>query len=231
VVADQAIQPMRNAVTGGNRKDLHMRNMNLGRDFKVDDYADLRVITPADFCPKCGETMDFQRGIEVGHIFKLGTKYSEALGAMFLDETGKENPIIMGCYGIGVGRTVAAAIEQNHDENGIVFPIPVAPFEVTVLPLQIHESAVMETADAIYGGLRERGVDVLLDDRDERAGVKFNDADLLGIPVRITVGLRGQQKGEVELKLRSESHTVTVPIDGAVATTVDRVNALYDSIT
>jgi len=231
VVADQAVQEMRNVVTGGNKKDLHIKNMNVGRDFDVSGYTDLRMITPADHCPKCGEALYFQKGIEVGHIFKLGTKYSEALRAVFLDETGNEKAIIMGCYGIGVGRTVAAAIEQNHDDNGIVFPIPVSPFEVTLLPLQMHESAVVETAEAIYGKLQEHGIDILLDDRDERAGVKFNDADLLGIPVRVTVGLRGVQNQEVELKLRGEPRTVTVPIHDAVTAIVARVNALYDSIT
>jgi prolyl-tRNA synthetase len=231
VVADQAIRGMNNVVTGGNQKDLHLKNMNVGRDFDVHDYADLRVITPADVCPRCGESLDFQRGIEVGHIFKLGVKYSEALKAMFLDEGGKEKPIVMGCYGIGVGRTVAAAIEQNHDENGIVFPIPLAPFEVTLLPLQMHDAEVVETARTMYEDLGKQGFDVLLDDRDERAGVKFNDADLLGIPVRVTVGRRGIQEGQVELKLRGESQTATVPIPDAAAAIADRVNALYDSIT
>jgi len=147
LVADNAVKEMKNFVAGGNRKDLHLKNVNLGRDFSVDRFGDLRVITPQDSCPKCSGKIQFGRGIEVGHIFKLGTKYSKSLKALFLDEQGKERPIIMGCYGIGVGRTVAAAIEQNHDKNGIIFPIPISPFEVTILPLQIHETSVAETAE------------------------------------------------------------------------------------
>ncbi|MBW2115118.1 MAG: proline--tRNA ligase [Deltaproteobacteria bacterium] len=201
LVADNAVKEMKNFVAGGNRKDLHLKNVNLGRDFSVDRFGDLRVITPQDSCPKCSGKIQFGRGIEVGHIFKLGTKYSKSLKALFLDEQGKERPIIMGCYGIGVGRTVAAAIEQNHDKNGIIFPIPISPFEVTILPLQIHETSVAETAEKIYADLLNHDIDVLLDDRDERAGVKFNDADLIGIPVRVTVGLRGVRNDQVEVKL------------------------------
>ena len=166
----------------------------------------------------------------MGHIFKLGTKYSEALKACFLDEQGKERPIIMGCYGIGIGRTVAAAIEQNHDENGIVFPIPIAPFQVTVLPLQTHKPEVVEAAEAIYRELMDAGLDVLLDDRDERAGVKFNDADLLGTPVRVTVGLRGIKAGQVEVKLRHQAESIQVPVSDAVASIRRMVKELYDSI-
>jgi prolyl-tRNA synthetase len=228
--ADHAVKGMKNFVTGGNRKDLHLRNVNLGRDFKVDSFGDLRFITPQDSCPKCSGKIQFGRGIEVGHIFKLGTKYSKALKAVFLDEQGKERPIIMGCYGIGVGRTVAAAIEQNHDEKGIIFPIPISPFEVTILPLQIHESSVAETAEKIYTDLLDHDIDALLDDRDERAGVKFNDGDLLGIPVRVTVGLRGVRNGQLEVKLRAESESIVVPIEYASATIIEKTKDLYDSL-
>jgi len=230
LVADHAVKEMKNFVTGGNRKDLHLRNVNLDRDFTVDCFGDLRFITPQDSCPKCSGKIQFGRGIEVGHIFKLGTKYSKTLKAVFLDEQGKEKSIIMGCYGIGVGRTVAAAIEQNHDEKGIVFPIPIAPFEVTILPLQIHETSVAETAEKIYADLLDQDIDVLLDDRDERAGVKFNDADLLGIPVRVTVGLRGVRNGQVEIKLRAESEGIVVPIEDAIATIIQKTKDLYDSL-
>jgi prolyl-tRNA synthetase len=149
---------------------------------------------------------------------------------MFLDEKGKERPIIMGCYGIGVGRTVAAAIEQNHDKDGIVFPIPVSPFEVTILPLQMHETTVVEVAEKIYKHLLDDNVDVLIDDRDERAGVKFTDADLLGVPVRVTVGLRGVKNGQVEIKLRAESESVDVPVKDAPAFIKEKIKDLYDSL-
>jgi prolyl-tRNA synthetase len=230
LLADNAVKEMQNFVTGGNRRDLHLRNVNLGRDFSVDCFGDLRIITPQDSCPKCSGKIQFGRGIEVGHIFKLGTKYSKALKAVFLDEQGKERPIIMGCYGIGVGRTVAAAIEQNHDEKGIIFPIPISPFEVTILPLQIHETSVAETAEKIYHDLLDQDIDVLLDDRDERAGVKFNDADLLGIPVRVTVGLRGVRNGQIEVKLRADSESIVVPIEHASATIIEKRKDLYDSL-
>ena len=230
VVADQAVKGMKNMVTGANKKDLHLKNVNRGRDFHAALFGDLRMITPRDSCPRCGGETAFNRGIEVGHIFKLGTKYSEALRAFFLDENGREAPIIMGCYGIGVGRTVAAAIEQHHDKDGILWPIPIAPFEVTILPLQMHETSVLETAERIYDQLREYGMEVLLDDRNERAGVKFKDADLLGIPLRVTVGLRGVRTGEVEMKRRAEPESRNLPVEDAVAAIREEVKALYDSI-
>jgi prolyl-tRNA synthetase len=230
MVADNAIRGMKNFVTGGNSKDVHIRNVNIGRDFKVENFGDLRTISPHDTCPRCGGEIRFGRGIEVGHIFKLGTKYSQALKAAFLDEQGKERPIIMGCYGIGVGRTVAAAIEQNNDKDGIIFPIPISPFEVTILPLQMHETAVIETAERIYAELFDHDIDVLLDDRDERAGVKFKDADLLGTPVRVIVGLKGVKKGQIEIKLRAECESINVPVKDASAIIREKVKALYDSL-
>jgi prolyl-tRNA synthetase len=230
IVADAAIRSMRNFVTGGNRKDRHQTNVNLKRDFQVDQFADLRVITPADRCPRCGKPIEFGRGIEVGHIFKLGTKYSRAMDAVFLTREGKESPIIMGCYGIGVGRTVAAAIEQNHDADGIIFPVPIAPFEVTILPLQMHDPKVVETAERIHADLTDNGIDTLLDDRDERAGFKFNDADLIGIPIRVTVGGKGLKNGQVEIKLRSEAESFFVPLDIAASFVKEKVKALYDSL-
>jgi len=230
VVADHAIKGMKNAVTGGNRRDLHLRNVNMERDFQVDLFGDLRVITPEDPCPRCGAEIQFGRGIEVGHVFKLGTKYSNAMRALFLDEDGIEKPIVMGCYGIGVGRTLAAAIEQNHDENGIIFPIPLAPFEVVILPLQMHEPEVVTASEKIYRELSKSGLDVLLDDRDLRAGVKFNDADLLGTPVRVTVGMRNLKKGHVEMKRRSEKESSQVPLQDAPALIEEKVKELYDSI-
>ena len=230
MVADHAIKGMRNFVTGGNRQDLHLRNVNMERDFHVDIFGDLRMVTPEDSCPRCGGDIRFGRGIEVGHVFKLGTKYSKAMGAVFLDEHGGEKPIVMGCYGIGVGRTVAAAIEQNHDRDGIIFPIPIAPFEVVILPLQMHEAGVVEAAEKIYRELSGGGLDILLDDRDVRAGIKFKDADLLGTPVRVTVGMRNLKEGQVEIKMRSESESTLIPIQEAPAITSEKVKDLYDSI-
>jgi len=230
IIADQELRGMRNLVAGGNRKDIHIRNVNLERDCPVESYEDLRFITPKDACPRCGGGLKFSRGIEVGHIFKLGTKYSKAMGADYLDENGKEQPIIMGCYGIGVGRTVAAAIEQNHDENGIIFPIPIAPFEVTVLPLQMQEEAVVREADKLYAILEDQGFDVLLDDRDLRAGAKFKDADLLGTPVRITIGSRNLEKGKLEMKLRTEKESTLIPAAEAEKRIRETIRALYDSL-
>ena len=230
IIADQAVRVMRNFVTGGNREDLHLRNVNLERDFHVDRFSDLRVITSQDPCPRCGGEILFRRGIEVGHVFKLGTKYSKAMGAVYLDEHGKERHMIMGCYGIGVGRTVAAAIEQNHDKDGIIFPIPIAPFEVVILPLQMHESKVVEAAEKIYRALSDQGLDVLLDDRDVRGGIKFKDADLLGTPLRITIGMRNLEKGLAELKGRTESESTLIPVETAPAIILDKITELYDSI-
>ena len=230
VLADHAIRDMKDFVTGGNKSDLHLRNVNVERDFQVAQFADLRVIAPGDACPKCGGEAHFGRGIEVGHVFKLGTKYSKAMGAVFLDENGKEIPIVMGCYGIGVGRTLAAAIEQNHDQDGIIFPIPMAPFEVVILPLQMHESEVAETAEKLHEELLGFGLDVLLDDRDLRAGIKFKDADLLGTPLRITIGMRSLKEQKVELKLRTESESTLIPLQETSRIIREKIETLYDSI-
>jgi len=230
MIADHAIKGMRNFVTGGNRQDLHLLNVNMERDFQVDLFGDLRMVTPEDSCPRCGEDIRFGRGIEVGHIFKLGTKYSKAMRAVFLDEKGSEKLIVMGCYGIGVGRTVAAAIEQNHDRDGIIFPISIAPFEVVILPLQMHEKNVVEAAEKIYRELSDEGLDVLIDDRDVRAGIKFNDADLLGTPIRVMVGMRNLKEGQAEIRMRSESESTIIPIQDAPRITGEKVKDLYDSI-
>jgi len=210
VVADYATCGMRNFVTGANRTDAHLVNVNFGRDVQPEAFADIRLITPQDGCPRCGGELGFWRGIEVAHIFKLGTKYSQALGATYLDEQGQERLMVMGCYGIGVGRTMAAAIEQHHDEWGIVWPRALAPYEVTVVPLEVAETEVMETAEGIYQGLQEAGVEVLLDDRDVRPGVKFKDADLVGFPLRVTVGLRDLRSGVVEIRVRRSGERIRV---------------------
>jgi prolyl-tRNA synthetase len=202
VIADYSIMNLVNLVTGGNQEDCHLKNVNIGRDFQVESYADLRVSTPGDACPRCGGAIKFVRGIEVGHVFKLGTKYSKAMKAAYLDRDGKEKTMIMGCYGIGIGRTVAACIEQNFDQNGIIWPMPLAPYTAIVTPVNINETEVMKAAEDIYAGLQAAGVEVILDDRDERAGVKFKDADLIGIPLRIVVGPKNLKQGQVELKTR-----------------------------
>ena len=168
-----------------------------------------------DGCPRCEGTLHISRGIEVGHIFKLGTKYSVSMGATFLDENGKERPMIMGCYGIGVGRTAAASIEQNHDEGGIIWPKPLAPFDCEVLPVNVKDSETMKAAVALYESLKSSGVDVLLDDRDERAGVKFKDADLIGIPLRVTIGERNLKQGLVEIKERRAGEVRLVKVEEA----------------
>jgi prolyl-tRNA synthetase len=164
--------------------------------------VDLRLAVEGDPCPRCGAPFEIRRGIEVGHVFKLGTKYSESMGCVFLDEKGKERPMVMGCYGIGIGRTAAAAIEQNHDENGIIWPPPLAPFDCEVVPVKVKDEEVLEASLDLYDALRDKGLDVLLDDRDERAGVKFKDADLIGIPLRITVSSKTLKEGAVEVKQR-----------------------------
>jgi prolyl-tRNA synthetase len=202
VVADQEIALLSNAVAGANEKNFHLKNVNLGRDFQVESTADLRKITSDDPCPLCGGRLEMTEGIEVGHIFKLGTSYSEKMQAVFQDRDGQEKPFVMGCYGIGVSRVVAAAIEQNHDENGIIFPMPIAPFKVIILNLDPRDEKITAAVEALYAGLGEGGLEVLLDDREERPGAKFKDADLLGIPFRITIGKKFLQDGMIELHRR-----------------------------
>lgn len=217
VVADKSVRNMKNAVTGANRADYHVTGVNPGRDFEADSYADIRVAREGDPCPVSEDgVLASSRGIEVGHVFKLGTKYSESMGAVYTDENGAEKPIVMGCYGIGIGRTVAAAIEQNHDEHGIKFPVPLAAFEVSVLPVNMKQTDVAGAAEKIYSKLLSAGADVIIDDRTETAGVKFKDADLLGIPVQVTVGRKNLEEGKVEIKSRISGERVRVDIEEAV---------------
>jgi prolyl-tRNA synthetase len=202
ILADLDIQGMVNFVTGANEKDAHLIHVNLGRDVQVSQFADIRRFAPGDRCPLCGEETRTDKGIEVGHTFKLGTKYSKVMEADFLDDQGKEKEIVMGCYGIGVGRTVAAAIEQSYDQNGIIFPMPIAPFQVLILPININTDLLKETAEELYQTFSEHGIEVLFDDREETPGVKFKDADLIGIPLRVTLGERNLKKGLVEIRKR-----------------------------
>lgn len=216
VIADKALAVMKNFIAGANEADTHFINMNWERDVTGPDFHDIRVMTPKDPCPKCKGKVDIRKGIEVGHIFKLGIKYSEALNATFLDHNGKEKPMIMGCYGIGVGRTVAAAIEQNHDEAGIIFPSALAPFQVIVSLMNIKDNEMIDAAETIYNELRSSGIEVLLDDRKERPGVKFKDAELIGIPVRITVGKNIKESGTVEITERKDGNTEEFAVKDAI---------------
>lgn len=215
LLADQRVKELRNGITGANKKDYHLRNVNPERDFVVDDYVDLRKVQAGDKCPRCDGQLEIKSGIEVGHIFKLGTKYSESMGATYLDENGKEQLIVMGSYGIGITRLVAAAIEQHHDQNGIVWPKAIAPFQVIILPLG-KDKRVFNEAEKLYQALMEKGIEVLLDDRDERAGIKFNDADLIGIPLRITLGARSLEEGVIEVKVRRSGEEVKIPLENAL---------------
>ncbi len=217
IIADLAVKGMKNFVTGGNARDLHLKNVNLNRDFQITQFADIRNVVHGDLCPRCDAgILEMWRGIEVGHVFKLGTKYSKALKAAYLDAGGKEQIIFMGCYGIGIGRTVAACIEQNHDENGINFPLPIAPFHCIISALNMKEDSVREASEAIYEQLVSAGVEVLLDYRDERPGFKFKDADLIGIPLRIVVGSKNLAEGKVELKIRKTGEVSLLPVAEAV---------------
>ena len=216
ILADQEIARMEDAVVGANKVDYHLIHVQPGRDFSVERYSDFRTADDGDPCPRCGAVMKKQRGIEVGHIFMLGTKYSQTLRATYLDQEGKEKVIWMGCYGIGIGRTLAAAIEQNHDAEGIRFPFPLAPFTVIITPVNMQDARVVRVSEDLYRAFQDRGVEVLLDDRDERPGRKFKDADLIGVPLRVTVGPKGLEQGKVDVKLRVNKDAEGVPVGDVV---------------
>ena len=221
IVVDESVMETYNVCGGANKKDAHYVNINPKRDFNVADIivAPIRLITKDDVCPKCGGALEHAKGIEVGQVFKLGSKYSEALQATFLDQNGRPNPMIMGCYGIGVSRTLAAAIEQYHDENGIIWPRSIAPFEAVIVPINAKDEALMSTSHTIYTVLKDAGIDVLLDDRKDRAGVKFKDADLIGYPLRITVSKNTLENNEVEIQIRKSGEALPCAID-SVATKI-----------
>jgi len=232
MIIDYAVAAMPVGVTGANKTDYHVKNIVPGRDFPLEGnnivVADIRNAVEGD--THNGKKLLFKHGIEVGQVFKLGTKYSAKLGCNFLDETGKENPCLMGCYGIGINRIVASAIEAVNDENGIIFPISIAPFEVIIVSVNQDDPDVVKAAEKIYSELQSNGIEVLLDDRDERAGVKFKDADLIGIPVRITVGKKALVNGNVEIKLRTEPKPTLIPLDTAVTKTIELVNSLKQKL-
>ncbi|MGB2600359.1 MAG: proline--tRNA ligase [Candidatus Omnitrophota bacterium] len=203
ILGDNAVRGMVNGVTGANEKDKHLKNVNPDRDFKVDEWTDARIITEKDPCPKCGGTIELKEAIEVGHTFKLGTKYSESLGAKFLNEKGKEKLAVMGCYGIGVNRILAALIENSHDKDGIIWPVSLAPCEVSVIPVSREDKKVVAESEKIYTELKEAGIDVILDDREKTAGVKFKDSDLVGFPLQVVIGKKNLDNGKIEIKDRS----------------------------
>jgi len=219
VLADLSVQGMRGAVTGANEANTHFIQVDQERDFTPSAFADLRLATGGDPCPRCaGGKLETHRGIEVGQVFYLGTKYSEKMSATYLDAEGRARAIEMGCYGIGISRMVAAAIEQNHDANGIIWPFSIAPFQVLVLPINYKEDKLRDAADKLYQELQQCGVDVLLDDRDERPGVKFKDADLVGVPLRVTIGAKSLDKGCYELRWRRDGKTDEIPVGDAAQT-------------
>jgi len=223
IIADHDVPLVVGAITGANQVDAHFANVFLGRDYSLETNAagefttfDLRNAADGDPCPKCSEKMSFVHGIEVGHVFKLGTKYSVSLDANFVDENEQRHPIIMGCYGIGVNRIIAGLAETKNDENGLIWPMSIAPYEVLVIPLNVSDTAVMEAAEKIYLEMKGQGIDVLMDDRDARPGFKFKDADLIGIPLRVVIGGKGLKDGIAEVKLRTQADPTLVPLDQVV---------------
>lgn len=216
IVADEEVPLMKSAVCGANKQNYHYVDVVPGKELRIDQVYDLRLVEPGEACLKCGAPLLQARGIEVGQVFKLGTKYSKALGATFLDENGAEKPCVMGCYGVGVSRSLAASIEQNHDEFGIIWPMMIAPYQCIIVPVNTKDALVVETAEKLYQELGRLGVEVVLDDRDERAGVKFKDADLIGYPLRVTIGSKTLANGQVELRERKIGETQLVPIEEVV---------------
>jgi prolyl-tRNA synthetase len=224
VVADDSISLGSNFIAGANKSGYHFKNANYPRDFQVDLMTDIALARAGECCPKCRGRLSSSRGIEVGHVFKLGTFISEKFGASFLDKDGKSRPIVMGSYGIGLGRLLAAIVEQSHDDKGIIWPLSVAPYQVYLCPLSLDKSAVLPTTERIYQELQKEGIEVLFDDRGDSPGVKFNDADLLGIPLRLTLSPRTLQSQSVEAKWRTEKETQLLHLDGLAA----QVNKLLD---
>ena len=225
ILADRDVQHMANAVTGANAADAHLTGVNLHRDFEVDLFADLRNAVDGDPCPRCSATLALRHAIEVGHVFKLGTKYSEALDARFLDADEQLHPIIMGCYGIGVNRIIAALVETSHDKDGIIWPVALAPYEVLLVPVKVPDEPSMKVARQLHDQLAAAGIDVLLDDRDCRAGVKFKDADLIGVPLRVVIGERGLKEGKLEIKWRWDKEAEKIDLDGAAETLAELIRA------
>ncbi len=219
IVVDTEVTKIKNLVAGANKADYHIKNVNYGRDYKGDIVTDLKTLKEGDPCPCCSEPVKHSRGIEVGQVFKLGTKYSNAMGCLYKDEDQKERPMVMGCYGIGVTRTLSAIIEQNHDEDGIIWPVNIAPYHAMVTIVDMKDEEQINVAEEVYQKLKKAGIETLLDDRNERAGIKFKDADLLGMPVRITIGKKAKD-GIVEYKLRRENDMCEKTIENAISDTI-----------
>lgn len=228
IVVDESVMETYNVCGGANQVDAHYVNINPKRDFNTDDIivAPIRLITSDDVCPHCGGELYVNKGIEVGQVFKLGTKYSEALGATILDASGRPQAMVMGCYGIGITRTLAAAIEQSHDEEGIIWPRAIAPFEVVIVPINAKDQELMDVSTSIYKELQAQGIEVLLDDRKDRAGVKFKDADLIGYPLRITVSKNTLETKEVEIRVRKDGQAYTTPIESVSEKTAELLATL-----
>jgi len=226
IVVDASVMEMEDACCGGNQKDMHYIHVNPKRDFPNVRVDTIRLIDTHDVCPVCGGHIEMKKGIEVGQVFKLGTKYSEALGCNFLDQNGKSHPMVMGCYGIGVTRTVAASIEQNHDEDGIIWPINIAPYEAVIVPFNTKDEEVMKAAKELYEALNTSRDEIVLDDRKGRAGPKFKDADLIGYPVRVTIGKKLKENGTVEIKIRRTGEVIEVPF----AEAAEKVNSVLNSL-
>ena len=223
IVVDSELPGLKNMCAGACKEDYHLVNVNYGRDYTADIVTDIKILAEGDECPVCGAPVKHARGIEVGQVFKLGTKYSESMGAVYKDENMHDKPIVMGCYGIGVTRTLAAVVEQHHDENGIIWPMSVAPYHVIITLMKPDDEVQAKTADKIYEELCSAGADVMLDDRKERPGVKFKDADLLGIPIRITVG-RGAAQGIVEYKMRRDSDKEELSVEESISKAIKTIN-------
>jgi prolyl-tRNA synthetase len=230
IIADNEVSVLRNFIVGANKKDAHLINVNVGKDFQVDEWADLKLVKEGDLCPECNGTLLSARGIEVGHIFQLGTKYSEAMGARFIDKDGQLKPYIMGCYGIGVSRLVAAAIEQNNDKYGIVWPITIAPYEVVILVLNWEDEKGRSVGEKLYSALAEQGWEAVIDDRIETPGKKFADADLIGFPLQVIIGPRTLEKGKVEVKQRKTGKRLEFSIDESAKKVGELIKVLYQEI-
>jgi prolyl-tRNA synthetase len=228
IIADEALRGRRNLTTGANVDDFHLRGVSVERDIKVASWGDLRMVAEGEACPQCDGRLRVAKALEVGHIFKLGTKYSDSMGASVLTADGKEVPLVMGCYGIGVERILAAAIELHYDEAGIIFPATIAPFQVALTPLNSKDEEIRRTADQIYRELLEAGVEVIYDDRDERAGVKLNDADLVGFPFRLTIGAKKLKEGRVELYDRATRQLVDLEVAASARAAAARVKESLD---
>ena len=229
IIADLSLKDRDGLVTGANQDDFHLKGLEPGRDFRLEKYADLRMVQSGDPCPRCGSPLETSPAIEIGHIFKLGTKYSQALGATYLDPQGEQHPIVMGSYGIGLERIVASVIEQHSDKDGIVWPISIAPYQIHLLPINPAHQETKELSEHLYQGLLGKGFEVLIDDRELRAGTKFKDADLIGIPLRVTIGEKGLSRGEVEIRFRKSGKVIEVEKAVALAKIEETVRGMEEA--